>query len=290
MKAINMKDIVLATRGSKLALVQANIVKELIEEKGFRVNIKTITTKGDKDQTTPLSKVGGNGLFIREIERALLDGKADIAIHSAKDLPYELEEGLEIVATPQAANPRDVIVMMKEYTIKDEIIIGTSSSRRQEEAKTLFPHAHFKSIRGNVDTRLKKLEDGDYDAVIFAKAGLDRLQLNLDEFFVKELNEKEMIPAPCQGIIAVECRMKDVELKQLLKEISDESTYQRFVVERYMFSLLRADCSMGIGVHSTIKNNTLELSVLFDQKKVRKVGRYQDYKKICEEIKEMLHG
>ncbi len=285
-----MKNIILATRGSKLAMVQANMIKKLIEEQGYTVTIQTVSTKGDKDQVTPLSSVGGNGLFVREIEKSLLNGSTDIAVHSGKDLPYELEPGLEIAMTPEAADSRDVIVWNRAHDRAEEVVIGTSSSRRVEECRAIYPAATFQNIRGNVDTRLRKLKDGEYDGVVFAKAGLDRISATLDDFTVEVFEANEFLPAPCQGIIAVECRSDDTELKALLESISDEESFRRFQVERYMFSLLRADCSMGIGVHSAVNGEDLQLTVLFNQKKITKSGLYSDYQNICKEIKDQLNA
>lgn len=283
-----MKEIILATRGSKLALVQANIVKHSLEELGCMVTIKTVTTKGDRNRKDPLSKVGGNGLFIREIEQELLSGTADIAVHSGKDLPYELAPGLEIAATPKAADSRDVIVSRVTHRSDDTFIIGTSSARRVDECQKLFPNATFQNIRGNVDTRLHKLRNGEYDAVIFAKAGLDRLGANLKELNVAVMEPEEMIPAPCQGIVAVECRSEDEGVKSLLKLISDPATERRFIVERYLFSLLQVDCSTGIGIYSEPDGDNLSLSVLLGEKKIRQTGTCKEYQALCQAIKEAL--
>ena len=187
-----MKDkLVIATRGSRLALIQSNIVAEKLDHLGIKTELLIIKTKGDIDQTSPLQKIGGDGLFVRAIEQALLDGRADIAVHSAKDLPYKLADGLTIGCTPDAADPRDVLITREQvpsdiscWRNNDPAIdpqqpkmlppvIGTDSPRRQAEFLRHCPDAVMKPLRGNVPTRLDKLRSGEYDGIILAKAGLD---------------------------------------------------------------------------------------------------------------------
>ena len=220
-----MRKIVLATRGSKLALAQAEQVKALIEAKGFECELLIVKTKGDKDQNRPIHEIGGDGLFVREIEKALLDKSADIAVHSAKDLPYELAEGLLIAGVPKAASPADCLIRLKTAASKDEpVVIGTGSPRRICEYLAIDENVEFKSIRGNIDTRLGKLESGEYDSIILARAALDRLNIDLSPYDVYEFSSEEMIPAACQGIIAIECRSEDKEIVRLLGEVSDLET------------------------------------------------------------------
>jgi hydroxymethylbilane synthase len=285
-----MKKIILATRGSKLALVQANMIKVLLEEKGVSVELSEVSTKGDIDRTSPINQIGGRGLFVSGIEKYLIEKKADIAVHSGKDLPYELMDGLKIAGVPKYADSRDCLITVKGKPLKEDMIIGTGSPRRIIECKRFYPNARYESIRGNVETRLNKLRDGLFDAIILAKAGLDRLNPDLSDFDVKIFDTDDFIPSACQGIIAVECREDDTEISELLHSISDESSAKRFEIERYMLGLLKADCSMAIGVHSELDGNNVKISALFDGKRAVKTGKYEDYKILCEELKENIYG
>ncbi len=255
----------IATRGSRLALVQTAIVVSLLKEKGVETEVVTVSTKGDKDQKSALCQIGGQGLFVKEIEQYLLSGRADIAVHSGKDLPYTLAEGLVIAATPPAGPSCDVLISRKDAATPARI--GTGSPRRFAECSRLFPQAQFLDIRGNVDTRLAKLRGGDYDAVVLAQAGLERLGADLGGFNVRVLSPAECIPAPCQGIIAVECRESDTALIQLLKECSHTETFLRFTAERYLFGLLNADCSVPIGIYSQLSPDGITLTALFGGRK-----------------------
>lgn len=265
-----MKNIRIATRGSKLALVQAELIKGLIEKKGYNAQINIIHTKGDKDQNRSLQEIGGDGLFIRELEKALLAGEADIAVHSGKDLPYRLISGLVVVCTPKAEPSNDCVIQIKgkEKELSDKLKIGTGSPRRISELKKISPFSEFLPLRGNIDTRLSKLMNNGYDAIVLARAGLNRLKPNLDDFTIRDLTIEEMIPAACQGIIAVECRDNDEETLKLLSSINDEVTYERFVLERAVFTGLEADCSTAIGVNAQIENDKITLRCLLDDKKL----------------------
>jgi hydroxymethylbilane synthase len=285
-----MNKITLATRGSKLALVQANIIKNALEEKGVTVELLLVSTKGDKDQTSPINQIGGRGLFVTGIEKYLIDGNADIAVHSGKDLPYKLMDGLTIAGVPKCADSNDCLISVKGKVINDNALIGTGSPRRIIECKQFYPNARYENIRGNVDTRLNKLRNGLYDAIILAKAGLDRLELDLSDFDVRIFNPNEFIPSACQGIIGVECRESDKEIIDILHSISDEYSAKRFTVERYMLNLLQADCSMAIGAYSEIDGDNLKISALFNGKKATKAGKYVDYKNLCKELREEIYG
>jgi hydroxymethylbilane synthase len=285
-----MDKIILATRGSKLALVQANMIKNALEQKGATVELLLVSTKGDKDQTSPINQIGGRGLFVTGIEKYLIDSSADIAVHSGKDLPYNLMNGLTIAGVPKCADSNDCLISLKGKTLSDNAIIGTGSPRRIVECKRFYPNARYESIRGNVDTRLNKLRDGLYDAIILAKAGLDRLNLDLSDFDVKIFNPDEFMPSACQGIIGVECRENDKEIIDILHSISDEYSAKRFTVERYMLNLLQADCSMAIGAYSEIDGDNLKISALFNGKKASVTGRYIDYENLCEKLKEEIYG
>lgn len=284
-----MRKIVLATRGSKLALAQAEQVKALIEAKGFECELLIVKTKGDKDQNRPIHEIGGDGLFVREIEKALLDKSADIAVHSAKDLPYELAEGLLIAGVPKAASPADCLIRLKTAASKDEpMIIGTGSPRRICEYLAIDENVEFKSLRGNIDTRLGKLESGEYDSIILARAALDRLNIDLSPYDVYEFSSEEMIPAACQGIIAIECRSEDKEIVRLLGEVSDLETKRRFDIERSVFCKLKADCKSALGVHAKIEGDSVTLMALKDERKVCLEGRFEDRQELSQLVLSML--
>ncbi|MDD6569293.1 MAG: hydroxymethylbilane synthase, partial [Acidaminococcus sp.] len=204
-----MKKLIIATRGSKLALAQTEIVQALLQREQVETEIHTITTAGDRDRIHALVKIGGRGVFVREIERELLSGEADLAVHSAKDLPYELAPGLVIAGTPKAADPRDALVSLKGKELTGSFVIGTGSPRRIAEVRPLFPQAVFRDIRGNVTTRLHKLERGEYDAIVLAMAGLERMDVDASAYDIRPFDVEQVMPAGCQGIIAVECRSRD---------------------------------------------------------------------------------
>jgi hydroxymethylbilane synthase len=288
-----MRKIVLATRGSKLALAQAEQVKALIEAKGFECELLIVKTKGDKDQNRPIHEIGGDGLFVREIEKALLDKSADIAVHSAKDLPYELAEGLLIAGVPKAASPADCLVSLKgdgTCTAENRAkkIIGTGSPRRICEFSEIDDEAEFKSIRGNIDTRLGKLDSGEYDSIILARAALDRLNIDLSPYDVQEFTSEEMIPAACQGIIAIECRSDDEEIVRILEGVSDLETKRRFDLERSVFCKLKADCKSALGVHAKIEGDSVTLMALKDERKVCVDGSFEDRQELAEMALAML--
>lgn len=285
-----MKKITLATRGSKLALVQANMIKNTLEEKGVKVNLIEVSTKGDIDQTSPINQIGGRGLFVTGIEKYLLDGRANIAVHSGKDLPYKLMEGLTIAGVPKAADSRDCLLICKNKKLEANALIGTGSPRRITECEKFYPKAKYESIRGNVDTRLNKLRKGLYDGIILAKAGLDRLNVDLSDFDVKVFQTDEFLPSACQGIMAVECRENDKDIINLLHSISDEISSKRFEVERYMLGLMQADCSVALGAYSEIDGDMIKISALYNGKKANRAGLFNDYKILCKEIKEELYG
>ena len=271
----------LATRGSGLALAQAELVSRALNGLGVEVETVPVSTRGDRDQTTQLTQLGGRGLFVKEVEQYLLDGRADLAVHSGKDLPYELADGLVIGGVPEAADCRDVLVARKGCA--DPAVIGTGSPRRETECRALYPNARFESIRGNVDTRLRKLREGQYDAILLAKAGLDRLGADLSDFEVRLFSPQEFLPAPCQGLLAVECRADDTAVRDLLARISDPESRRRFDAERALFSRMQADCSVPLGVHCSLEpDGSLTLTALYNDRKSTRNGT--DVETLCNEI------
>lgn len=264
-------NIKIGTRKSKLALAQTNMVVNEIKKYFPSINIEVVhfTTKGDKVLNKPLINIGGKGVFVTEIEDALLNKEIDLAVHSAKDLPLQLQDNLTISAVLKRGNYRDTLVTVKgkEIDFSREIIIGTGSNRRKLAFKNLYPNATFKDIRGNVDTRLNKLYNGEYDGIILAMAGLERLDLLSDSRFTfTPFDYKDFVPAPCQGIIAIESRNND--LTEILSKINHKDTFHSFQTERHILNILNADCGMPLGAYSFVENNKINAVYTSDSKKI----------------------
>lgn len=264
-------NIKIGTRKSKLALAQTNMVVNEIKKYFPSINIEVVhfTTKGDKVLNKPLINIGGKGVFVTEIEDALLNKEIDLAVHSAKDLPLKLQDNLTIYAVLKRGNYRDTLVTVKgkEIDFSREIIIGTGSNRRKLAFKNLYPNATFKDIRGNVDTRLNKLYNGEYDGIILAMAGLERLDLLSDSRFTfTPFDYKDFVPAPCQGIIAIESRNND--LTEILSKINHKDTFYSFQTERHILNILNADCGMPLGAYSFVENNKINVVYTSDSKEI----------------------
>lgn len=261
----------IGTRKSKLALAQtemfANALKKRFDD--IDTEIVCISTKGDKILDKPLAMIGGKGVFISELENALLSGAADMAVHSAKDLPLELADGLEISSALKRGNYRDVLVTRKNEPIKNEekFIVGTGSLRRRGFIKKQYPLVQIKDIRGNVDTRINKLINKEYDAIILAAAGLERLSLyNSEKYDVTPFEYSDFLPAPCQAIVVAESKTGSA-ISERLKEISHTETMLEFETERQIPKLLNADCGMPVGAFSKVTNGKIELIISTDCKK-----------------------
>lgn len=264
-------NIKIGTRKSKLALAQTNMVVNEIKKYFPSINIEVVhfTTKGDKVLNKPLINIGGKGVFVTEIEEALLNKEIDLAVHSAKDLPLKLQDNLTISSVLKRGNYRDTLVTVKgkEIDFSREIIIGTGSNRRKLAFKNLYPNATFKDIRGNVDTRLNKLYNGEYDGIILAMAGLERLDLLSDSRFTfTPFDYKDFVPAPCQGIIAIESRNND--LTEILSKINHKDTFYSFQTERHILNILNADCGMPLGAYSFVENNKINVVYTSDSKEI----------------------
>lgn len=264
-------NIKIGTRKSKLALAQTNMVVNEIKKYFPSINIEVVhfTTKGDKVLNKPLINIGGKGVFVTEIEDALLNKEIDLAVHSAKDLPLKLQDNLTIFSVLKRGNYRDTLVTVKgkEIDFSREIIIGTGSNRRKLAFKNLYPNATFKDIRGNVDTRLNKLYNGEYDGIILAMAGLERLDLLSDSRFTfTPFDYKDFVPAPCQGIIAIESRNND--LTEILSKINHKDTFYSFQTERHILNILNADCGMPLGAYSFVENNKINVVYTSDSKEI----------------------
>lgn len=264
-------NIKIGTRKSKLALAQTNMVVNEIKKYFPSINIEVVhfTTKGDKVLNKPLINIGGKGVFVTEIEDALLNKEIDLAVHSAKDLPLKLQDNLTISAVLKRGNYRDTLVTVKgkEIDFSKETVIGTGSNRRKLASKNLYPNATFKDIRGNVDTRLNKLYNGEYDGIILAMAGLERLDLlSESRFTFTPFDYKDFVPAPCQGIIAIESRNND--LTEILSKINHKDTFYSFQTERHILNILNADCGMPLGAYSFVENNKINVVYTSDSKKI----------------------
>ncbi|MEM6316458.1 MAG: hydroxymethylbilane synthase [Bacteroidota bacterium] len=251
--------IIIGTRGSKLALWQAHFTKDNLEKLGVEVEIKIIKTKGDKIQHLSFDKIEGKGFFTKEIEDALLQGSIDLAVHSMKDLPTESPEGLVIAGVSYRENPADWLVINKGKAIKDKIyqlkenaVVGTSSARRKAILLDIRPDVTLKDIRGNVPTRLKKLQEGQFDAIILAAAGLTRLELDMSDFVVVPLNKKEFIPAPAQGVLAYQTCKADIETRRVVQHLHQTKVATATNVERKVLNLFGGGCHMPLGVYCEI--------------------------------------
>ena len=246
----------IGTRGSKLALWQAHDLQEQLSELQVDSELKIIKTRGDKIQNLSFDKIEGKGFFTKEIEDALIQKEVDIAVHSLKDLQTTQPKDLIIGGLSMRENPRDLLIIKQSSTdsskplsLKENAIVGTSSMRRKSQIKNLIPSCMIKDLRGNVPTRINKLRDQDYDAVILASAGVNRLQINLEEFKVVELNPKEFVPAPAQGVIGYQCRKEDIDVRKILSRIHNDNSASCTNIERKVLQLFDGGCHLALGVH-----------------------------------------
>jgi hydroxymethylbilane synthase len=252
----------LGTRSSALARWQAEWVAARLQEHGFAVDLVPITTQGDV-KAGPLVQIGGQGLFTKEIQRALLDGSVDVAVHSCKDLPTAQVEGLVIAAVPPRESTADVLVSYKADSIESlpaQARVGTGSLRRKAQLLHLRPDLVVEDIRGNVETRLRKLEEGAFDAIVLAEAGLKRLGLAAGIAHI--IRRETMLPAVGQGALAIEARANDAETQSLLAALDDQESHQAVVAERSLLFELRAGCSAPVGGWARVENGRLILDAV----------------------------
>ena len=253
------KKIIIGSRGSKLALIYAEIAKNKILEFCTEVEIKKITTTGDINQKNRLSDIGGKGLFSKQIEDDLLNKKIDIAVHALKDMPSEETKGLLTNCFLERNDPREVLISNNKLIkdLKPNSIIGTSSFRREFQINKIRNDLNCKLIRGNVDTRIKKLNEKLYDAIILSYAGIKSLKLekNVSQIF----STKEIIPCAGQGVIALQCRKNDLEIIELLEKINHKPTRTCSMAERQVLKILEGDCETAIGVIANIKDKNITL-------------------------------
>ncbi|MFC1541944.1 hydroxymethylbilane synthase [Candidatus Latescibacterota bacterium] len=249
------QNLILGSRGSNLALKQTGDVKKCLENKFpyLKVNITIIKTEGDKDLKSSLASMGGRGVFVQSIEKALLEKKIDAAVHSLKDLPSNLTKGLILGASPERVEPRDVFVSREGTSLASFTkgsVVGTGSPRRRMQLDKICPGLEYKNIRGNIETRLDKLNNGGFDAIVLAGAAIKRLGMNSinSEF----LDVDMFVPAPCQGAIGIECRADDKETIEILKAIDNPEVRVCVDAERLFINILGMGCHMPVGAYAAL--------------------------------------
>ena len=254
------KKIIIGSRGSRLALIYADRAKnEILKVHSAQdIEIKSITTEGDKILDRRLSENGGKGLFCKKIEEELLEKKIDIAVHSLKDMPSEETEGLLTNCFLKRNDPREILISKENKKIEDlnsNAIIGTSSFRREFQLKKMRADLNYQLIRGNIDTRIKKLNNGLYDAIILSYAGIK--SLNLNQNISQTFSTSEIIPSAGQGVIALQCRKDDSNLIDILKNINHQLTHNCILAERNVLKILEGDCETAVGAFARIENNKI---------------------------------
>ncbi len=252
--------IVIATRESRLALWQAEHVKALLEQRGCKVTLLGMTTQGDQILDRSLSKVGGKGLFVKELEVALQEGRADIAVHSLKDVPMDMPEGFELACVMEREDPRDAWVSPSYARLEDlpqGAVVGTSSLRRTVLLRALRPDLKIEPLRGNLDTRLRKLDEGQYAGIVLAAAGLKRLGMQARIRHIFE--STEMLPAAGQGALGIEICSHRADLRALLAPLADAPSWRRVAAERAVSRAMGGSCSMPLAAHATLDNGVLHL-------------------------------
>jgi hydroxymethylbilane synthase len=252
--------LVIGSRGSKLALWQANHIKARLEELGSECRIEIITTTGDRFQSGPLKEIGNKGLFTKEIEEALLEGRVDLAVHSLKDMPTEIPAGLAIVATPEREDPRDALVGARLGDLPAGARVGTGSLRRIAQLYAARPDLVVQPVRGNVDTRLRKLDEGQFEAIVLAAAGLRRL--GWAERIAELLPPEVMCPAVGQGSLAIETRNDSGPAQQVCARLNHPATNSAITAERAVLSVLGGGCQVPVGAYATVDGEQLQLQAV----------------------------
>ena len=252
--------VVIATRESRLALWQAEHVKALLQARGAHVSLLGMTTQGDQILDRSLSKVGGKGLFVKELEVALEEGRADIAVHSLKDVPMDLPLGFELACVMEREDPRDAWVSPQYARLEDlpqGAVVGTSSLRRTVLLRALRPDLKIEPLRGNLDTRLRKLDEGQYAGIVLAAAGLKRLEMHSRIRHI--FDTEQMLPAAGQGALGIEIRAGREDLKALLAPMADTTTWLRVAAERAVSRAMGGSCSMPLAAHAVLEADVLSL-------------------------------
>lgn len=293
-----MQKLIIATRGSQLALWQSNHIKKLLESSHseLEVELKVIKTKGDKILDTPLAKIGGKGLFTKELEEAMLRGEAHIAVHSLKDVPTTFPNGLVLGAVTKRENPKDALLSQKYSSIEElphGAVIGTTSLRRRMQILTKRADLQIKHLRGNINTRIQKLKDGEYDAIILATAGVERLKLGSSVKYFTHIPISTMIPAMGQAALGIEA-IDDSRVLELISVLKDESATIETTIERDFIDVLQGGCQVPIGVYASIdkKHVTIRAIVgLPDGTKTVKekiIASKRDYKHLGRELADIM--
>jgi hydroxymethylbilane synthase len=261
-----VKRLIIGTRGSDLALWQANFIKDTLAGIGVEAELKIIKTQGDKILNLRLDKLEGKGFFTKELEEELLGGTIDIAVHSHKDLPTVHPAGLTIAAVTEREDPSELLLILKDcvditkkLSLKNGAMVGTSSNRRKAQLLSLRPDLNIEDLRGNVPTRIQKLRDEDYDAIMIAKAGVNRLNIDLSEFHVEVVDTTELVPAPAQGALAIQIRENDTELFEVLQQINHADTAAEIGLERKVLNLFEGGCHMPLGCYCKKEDGMFEI-------------------------------
>lgn len=260
------RKIIIGSRGSDLALWQANHILRKVQKLGLTAEIKIITTQGDAVQDLSFDKLEGKGFFTKEIEDALLNNEIDLAVHSHKDLPTTSPEGLKIAAVSEREDPAELLLIRKDcfdstlkYSLKKNAVVGTSSARRKSQLLAFRGDIKMEDLRGNVPTRIQKLRDKKYDAIMLASAGVERLHIDLSEFKVLRLDPKEFIPAPAQGVLGLQIREDDHELFQYINKLNSEKVEDTIGIERKVLNLFDGGCSLPLGVYCIKEDNKFKV-------------------------------
>ncbi len=289
---MSQKTIRIATRKSPLAMWQAEHVAAELKKAhpGITVELLGMSTQGDKILDTPLAKIGGKGLFIKELEQSMLEGQADIAVHSMKDVPVELPEGLHLAAIMQREDPRDAFVS-NEYANFNELpegaVVGTASLRRQSQLLEARPDLRIKTLRGNVNTRLRKLDDGQYDAIILASAGL--IRLGFEQRITANIAPEQSLPAIGQGAVGIECRADDEQINALLAPLHHPDTVSCVTAERALNHRLNGGCQVPIAGYAMLESGNLWLRGLVGEPDGSRIIR-GEVEGVTNEAKEMGTG
>lgn len=260
------RKLIIGTRGSELALWQANYIKDCLAEKGIASELKIIKTQGDNIQHLRLDKLEGKGFFTKELEEELLSSTIDLAVHSHKDLPTINPPGLIIAAVSEREDPSELLLILKEsidttqkFNLKADAVVGTSSNRRKSQLLAFRSDLKVKDLRGNVNTRIRKLRARDYDAIMIAKAGVKRIEIDLSDLHVEEISPVEFIPAPAQGVLAIQIRESDSELFQVLQSIHNKEVAETIGVERKILNLFEGGCHMPLGSYCRFEDGKYQV-------------------------------
>jgi len=296
-----MKKLVIATRGSKLALWQSNHIKDRLEEahNGLEVELKIFKTQGDKILDTPLALIGGKGLFTKELEEAMLKGDADISVNSLKDMPFLIPEGLKLTAITEREDVRDAILSEKFENIDalpHGAKIGTTSLRRSMQLLAFRPDLNIAQLRGNVDSRIEKLKNGEFDAIVLASAGINRLDLEDSVKYFYNVPVSDMIPSMGQGALGIETTL-DPEVMKIVEVLNDELSEIETTIERDFVGKLEGSCTVPIGINSTLLDNGMVIIKAIvgtpDGKEILRdtiIGKKEDFREIGKTLADKMIG